>query len=114
MGDRDFLSHIEQLEGTPKQVFRDPELVRLILPILRADCELCETYTYAAEAPLDCPISAFCGKRDEDESCERLNAWRIQTTNSFSLHSLDGNHFFIHSRERELLQILRQKLAHLI
>jgi medium-chain acyl-[acyl-carrier-protein] hydrolase len=110
MCDKDLLSYIEQLKGTPKQVLQDPELVRLILPVLRADSELCETYTYEEESPLACPISAFCGRGDEDETCERLKAWRIQTTNSFSLHLLNGNHFFIHSEEQELLRILHQEL----
>ena len=34
----------------------------MYLPILRADFTLVETYAYADEAPLDCPITAFGGR----------------------------------------------------
>lgn len=45
-----------------------------MLPVLRADLAVCETYCYTAEDPLDCPISAYGGKQDSRVSNEDLKA----------------------------------------
>jgi medium-chain acyl-[acyl-carrier-protein] hydrolase len=70
-----------------------------------------ETYTYAPQKPLPCPITAFGGLQDVDVSAEALQAWQAQTTASFSQRMLPGNHFFIHSDQTLLLQLLTQELA---
>src|SRR5215217_254651 len=37
--------------GRPAQSLKDPELMELVLPMLRADLALCESYSYAPEPP---------------------------------------------------------------
>ena len=77
---RNSLDKLRELNGTPEEVLRHPELRELLIPILRADFEVCETYVYPAEPPLDCPISAFSGLGDDYVNREELEAWREQTT----------------------------------
>ena len=36
----------------------------IILPLLRADFAMYETYVYSTEPPLNCPISTFGGLQD--------------------------------------------------
>ncbi len=43
----EFMEELRCLNGTPKEVLEQPELMELMLPILRADFALCETYIYA-------------------------------------------------------------------
>jgi medium-chain acyl-[acyl-carrier-protein] hydrolase len=107
----DFLSELKQFNGTPAAVLENAELMELILPTLRADFELLETYTYQADLPLHCPISAFGGIEDLKVGREQLQAWQIQTTNTFSLHLLPGDHFFLHSARSRLLQQIVQHLS---
>jgi medium-chain acyl-[acyl-carrier-protein] hydrolase len=111
MDDLDFLCEIRKLNGTPPEILAEPELLTLILPILRADTQVCETYQYINEAPLSCPITAFRGLADGEDSMSRMVGWREQTINRFSCRSLPGDHFFIHSSERELLTLLRVELS---
>ncbi|HEY0407822.1 MAG TPA: thioesterase II family protein [Pyrinomonadaceae bacterium] len=106
----EFLEELCRLNGTPPEVLRHPELMSFMLPMLRADFELIETYRYSAGPPLDCPITALGGAQDEDVSRESLQAWRERTTADFSLHMLPGDHFFLHSASSLLLKILSQEL----
>jgi medium-chain acyl-[acyl-carrier-protein] hydrolase len=107
----EFLTEIRKLKGTPEELLASPDVRRLVLPALRADTELCETYAYVSDAALSCPITAFCGKQDEDETLEKMEAWRLQTTGEFALHLIEGSHFFIHSEEQAVLKLLRIRLS---
>lgn len=108
--DPEFLNELRQLEGTPLEVLENSEMMQLLLPTLRADFTVVETYDYTAEPPLDCPITAFGGLQDQEASYDQLNAWREQTNAAFSLHMLPGNHFFLRSAQASLLELLSQNL----
>lgn len=108
----EFLEELRRLNGTPSKILEHPELMRLIIPILRADFEMSQTYVYSPEAPpLDCPITAFGGLQDENVSAEHLEGWRDQTTGRFSLQMLPGDHFFLETFQPLLLQILSSELG---
>jgi medium-chain acyl-[acyl-carrier-protein] hydrolase len=109
-----FMAELSRLNGTPKAVLEHQDLMQLMLPVLRADFAVCETYAYSAEPPLDCPISVFAGWQDAEVSRDRLEAWRDQTTGGFSLRMLPGDHFFLHTAQPLLLRILSQELQHLV
>jgi len=87
-----------------------PELMEMMLPILRADFSICDTYEYSQAAPLPCPISAFGGFQDADVPRQNLEAWRVQTSSSFTLRMLPGKHFFLHSNETLFLNMLAIQL----
>jgi len=105
-----FLEELRRLQGTAEEVLRHPELLQLILPVLRADFALRDSYIYAPDAPLDCPIAAFGGLEDHEVPQEDLDAWRHQTWNSFTLRMMPGDHFFVHSARPALTQALTQEL----
>lgn len=92
---KEFLAAVRRLNGTPAEVFEHEELLEIILPVLRADFAVYETYVYSTEPPLNCPISTFGGSQDREISHSDLEAWRDQTTDAFSLRMLPGDHFFL-------------------
>ena len=106
----EFLLELRRLNGTPKTVLENTELMQLFLPILRADFTVIENYVYTHEPPLECSITTFGGLQDQEVSCEELKAWREQTSSDFSLQMFRGDHFFIHSAQALLLQSLSQQL----
>jgi medium-chain acyl-[acyl-carrier-protein] hydrolase len=108
-----FIKLLRRLNGTPETLLNQPELMESLLPILRADFELLQTYVYSPEAPLDCPITAFGGSQDREVEIEELEAWRMQTIAKFSLSLFDGDHFFIHSSEPLLIKSLFQQMERL-
>jgi medium-chain acyl-[acyl-carrier-protein] hydrolase len=109
-----FLEAVRRLEGTPVEVLQQPELMRLMLPLLRADFAVCETYAYTAEPPLHCPISVFGGLQDREVEHRQLEAWAAQSTAATRVRMLPGDHFFINSQQPLLLRALTHDLQQLI
>lgn len=100
----EFLDRLRRFNGTPPEVFEHRELMELVSPVLRADFALRETYEYVAEPPLECPVSAFTGVEDRDVPRPDAEAWREQTAHAFELHRFPGDHFFLHTAQRLLLE----------
>jgi medium-chain acyl-[acyl-carrier-protein] hydrolase len=109
-----FIQALLRLNGTPEEVVNNRELLELMLPVLRADFALCETYVYSAEQPLDCSITAFGGVDDSEVTYDEIAAWSEQTQKTFTLHVLPGNHFFLRTAQPLLLQIISQELVRVI
>lgn len=98
-------------EGTPQQVLENDELMRALLPTLRADFELCDTYEYAEEPPLRMPVSVFGGHQDVRVGRSDLEPWRDQAAGPFRLAMIPGSHFFLHSAQDLLLTELVRDLG---
>jgi medium-chain acyl-[acyl-carrier-protein] hydrolase len=107
----DFLEELRRLNGTPRAVLENAELMELLLPVLRADFAVYETYQYLPEPPLHCPIAVFGGLQDSGVRRGDLEAWRAQTRAACTLRMLPGDHFYLHSAEALLLDALHQELA---
>ena len=108
--DTEFKEELHRLNGTPDSVLQNTELMQLLIPILRADFAVLETYVYPQESPLECPITAFGGLQDEEVSLQELKAWRSHTIAGYKLQMFPGDHFFIQSEQPLLLQTLAQHL----
>ncbi|HHP7244069.1 MAG TPA: thioesterase II family protein [Elainellaceae cyanobacterium] len=106
----EFLQELSRLNGTPEAVLQNHELMQLLMPTLRADFAVLETYAYIPELTLDCPITAFGGLHDPEVCCKILEAWREQTCTAFSLEMFPGDHFFLHTAQSLLMQSLSQTL----
>jgi medium-chain acyl-[acyl-carrier-protein] hydrolase len=105
------VAELRRLNGTPPEVLEHPELMALMLPLLRADFEAVETYLYTPEPPLACPLTAFGGLEDREVAQEQIEAWRAQTTGPFSVRMLPGDHFFLINAEPLMLRVIAQELA---
>lgn len=57
--DEALITKLRQLNGTPEEVWQNPELLEIVLPILRADFSVVSRYTYEPAAPLSCPVIAL-------------------------------------------------------
>jgi len=106
----EFLRELRRLGGMPKEVLEIRELMELILPSLRADFTATETHVHKDEPPLSTAISVFAGWRDPLTTQESLGAWLSHTTGYFSMRMLPGDHFFIHSMQRVLLDLMVSEL----
>jgi medium-chain acyl-[acyl-carrier-protein] hydrolase len=107
----EFIDALKELDDIPAEVLEHPELMQLMLPMLRADFMLAETYAYQAEPPLDTPISVYGGLKDTRLSREQLESWREQTTAAFKLQTFPGGHFFVQSAQSDLLEAIARELA---
>ena len=89
--------------GIPQAVLDNRELLELMLPALRADFSVYETYGYTDAAPLGCPISMFGGSSDRFVSSAEMAAWQRHTSARFRHTTVAGDHFFIQSRRDVVL-----------
>jgi medium-chain acyl-[acyl-carrier-protein] hydrolase len=94
----------------PDVIRNDRELLDLYLPIIRADLAVLETYVWADDDPLDCPISVFGGLQDTGVPREALDAWRMHTARYFELVMFEGDHFFHQSARASVVQVIGDTL----
>ncbi|MGW1162664.1 thioesterase II family protein [Streptomyces sp. NPDC002513] len=96
--DAELVQELRDMGGTPEEVLADRALLDLILPPLRADYALCDSFhgsfTEPAGPPLDCPVSVL-GGADDDVSPADLQRWSTFTSADSSLRLFPGGHFFL-------------------
>jgi medium-chain acyl-[acyl-carrier-protein] hydrolase len=109
--DREFVAAIRTLNGIPPEVLASEDLMSLLLPTLRSDFKLVETYVYRPQAPLRCPVSVFGGLQDTEASHDELAAWSRHTTGPVEVHLLPGDHFFVNSARMSVLRLVTMKVG---
>jgi medium-chain acyl-[acyl-carrier-protein] hydrolase len=110
----EFIEELRRIDGTPSEVLEHAELMELMIPLLRADFQLVQTYEYMAGDPLRCPIFAYGGLQDDEETRERMLKWQEQTESRFKLHMLPGDHFFLRSSQSLLLELIARDLYEVV
>jgi medium-chain acyl-[acyl-carrier-protein] hydrolase len=111
LSDDQLRRRLRTLGGTPEEVLGNDELLALVLPILRADLQLCESYVFVPSAPLACSMTAMYGARDEHLSAADVVAWEEQTTGAFSWHRVPGRHFFLEESRAIAIDRIAQDLT---
>jgi medium-chain acyl-[acyl-carrier-protein] hydrolase len=106
----EFLDELQKLSGTPAGVLENPELIELLLPVLRADFRAVEGYEFSDGTLLSCPILAYGGTNDTDVTREHLEGWGSCTTGRFAVRLFRGDHFYLHPRRAEVIAHLGRDL----
>ncbi|GHO48029.1 thioesterase II family protein [Ktedonospora formicarum] len=102
---------VMRADGIPEQVLQNTELMQAMLPTLRADYELCDTYQFKGEPAFSCPFSLYGGQDDVRVNQVDLDDWRIHSTAPTSLMMLPGPHLFLHSAPDLLMSAFANDLA---
>jgi surfactin synthase thioesterase subunit len=96
LGDRELIDTIQdRYNGIPSAVLAEPDLVKLLLPALRADLVALESYIYSTAQPLTCALTVFGGTLDNNATSEQLDSWGIHTTGPFRRQLLRGDHYYL-------------------
>jgi medium-chain acyl-[acyl-carrier-protein] hydrolase len=111
LSDAEILAQLEDGGGVAEEVLGHPELIGLVLPALRADCQLVERHAYQPGPPLRAPISAFGGLQDRSVPPEMVDGWRHQTSGAFSLRMIEGNHYLLGTAQAVLVAAIADDLA---
>jgi medium-chain acyl-[acyl-carrier-protein] hydrolase len=104
---------LREFNGTPVEVLQNDELLDLMLPTIRADFELCETYEYHRESPLGCPMTIYGGLDDHKIDAERLAAWSETTVGACEIRMFPGGHFYLNNSQAVFLQTFAGDLLRL-
>lgn len=111
LDDDGLIEDMTRLSGTDTQVLGDPEILRMILPSVRADYRAAETYRYTPGPRLTCPLTALTGDDDPQVTLAEANAWAEHTSGPFELKVYPGGHFFLNSQAPAVLSALKSHLS---
>jgi len=92
-----------QVSGTPKAVLENSEMMDFMLPILRADLQIDDTYRATSDPVIACPLTVLGGLSDDQATPEELRQWSHYTSHAFTLRLLEGDHFFPFNDARSLV-----------
>lgn len=110
----ELIKKLSDFNGAPPEALLNDELMDLLLPTVRADFELYETYEYRPETPLSCPITIYGGIEDHKIDRERLAAWSEMTTGASIMRMFAGGHFYIRDSQAIFLRTFASDLLKLI
>ncbi|WP_058042270.1 thioesterase II family protein [Streptomyces roseifaciens] len=97
-GDDELLDDIRAMHGTDARVLESAELLRLVLPALRADVRAALTHRPDPRAVVAAPVAAFTGASDPTTTVADATAWRAHTEGPFTLRVFAGHHFYLGDR----------------
>jgi surfactin synthase thioesterase subunit len=108
--DDELIDELRALGGMPQALLDHTELLQLVLPVLRADMAVTETYTPTPGATVAVPITACTGLWDGKVSEDEARAWSRHTTAGFRLRTFPGDHFYLFSERDAVIQALSADL----
>ena len=97
----------ERYSGIPEAVLREPELMDLFLPALKADFAAHETFDRSRVTRVACPITALAGMDDPIIPPAMMEEWSRHTESEFQLLAVPGGHFFLTTSRDEVLSRIR-------
>jgi pyochelin biosynthesis protein PchC len=110
LDDDGIVERLGRLDGTDSQVLGDEEMLRMVLPAVRADYRAIETYRYRPGPALDCPIVTLVGDADPLTTLDEAAAWAEHTTAGFEQHVFTGGHFYLAAHQAEVTGTVLRRL----
>ncbi|MFI7498886.1 thioesterase II family protein [Streptomyces sp. NPDC049687] len=101
-----FLARVNEFAGYTHEALDDPEMRELILPTLRADVEMHESYTPSTDLALPAPLTVLRGSHDELVSRDEAAAWAKVAGADFRTVELSGGHMYLTESAAELLDVV--------
>lgn len=102
----DFLAQVRKFGGMANEIIHNDELLSLLLPALRADFSIADTYKLNRNIAFGCPASIFGGKEDRNVPIDRLSEWSSHFHTHPEIYQFPGGHFFIETHSDIVLHRL--------
>jgi surfactin synthase thioesterase subunit len=109
--DAQVVEELRLLGGTPPALLDDENLMELMLPVIRADFSVLETYEYRPEPPLPVPLTVFGGTDDPLVPVRSLDGWRRESAAGARLRVMTGDHFYLHPAAADIMAVIAETLA---
>jgi non-ribosomal peptide synthase protein (TIGR01720 family) len=95
-----------RLAGLDTAAYNVPELRPMLLPSLRADLHLAETYRHLPGNTLRAPLSVFAGDADPQCSAAEMAGWADFTTGAVTTREFPGGHFYLEQNARDVVSAI--------
>jgi medium-chain acyl-[acyl-carrier-protein] hydrolase len=106
----ELITEMRKLGGTPEEVLNNDELLDFVLPALRADFALLDTYIYRDEKAFDFTITALSGQADLEVDHWEVVQWSTQTDQQFRHRQFPGGHFFLHEEGEDVKALVAREI----
>lgn len=103
-------AELVRLNPTNAELLAESELAALVLPIVRNDYRLIETYRPREPTVLTVPITALIGTEDRELTVAEARDWAGCTDRSFRLREYPGDHFFLVDQRQAVTELLLHTL----
>lgn len=105
--DAALIAVLRNYRGTPEAILRNPEMMELLLPAIRADFQMVSEYRLHDRPVLPIPLTVLYGQADPVRP-EAISSWSEVTSRQFDSIGFAGGHFFIDTARTAVLDHLRQ------
>ncbi|MGW5213790.1 thioesterase II family protein [Streptomyces sp. NPDC004051] len=110
--DPEFLVEVRRAyDGIPEAVWQDADLMRLMLPSIRADFAAYENYRWQQREKLSCPFTVLGGDTDPLVPVDSLARWAELTRGDCRTEVFPGGHFYLTDVRATVQQLIRESLG---
>lgn len=101
LSDDRLIAWLREVGGSDPAVLADDDLLGMLLPVLRADLSVGDTFRPYRGAPLSCPVTVLHGNADTLANTAELDAWAEHTSGRTRRSGFPGGHFYLHEESAE-------------
>jgi surfactin synthase thioesterase subunit len=108
--DNGIVAELRDLSGTTDDMLGDTDILRMILPAIRADYRAIETYRGRPDDAVRAPITVLTGDTDPRVSLAEAHQWRAHTTGTSEVLVFPGGHFYLNDCRNDVNGIVARIL----
>ncbi|MFJ5561765.1 thioesterase II family protein [Streptomyces sp. NPDC093250] len=110
LDDAHFVAGLRRVAGFNHPAMNDPEMLEIMLPLLRADSRMHEEYHSRYLDRLNVPITSLRGADDTLISAGEAVRWAEETSAGFDYVEIDGSHMYLTDHAADLLAVIATAL----
>ncbi|MBM7769846.1 surfactin synthase thioesterase subunit [Actinokineospora baliensis] len=107
LDDNGLITEIKRLDGTETQLLDDDEILRMVLPSIRADYKAAETYRRTEGPRLQARVLALTGDSDPKATLAEVDKWAEHTDGGYEREVYPGGHFYLNKHVPAVLDRIR-------
>jgi len=89
----------------------DQDFIDYYLPLVRRDLKLIENYKFNKNVnPLNIAFTVLSGTNDQSTSKSGVLGWKDLSLKSCEFNTINGNHFFVHNKIEDVMNIINKTL----
>ncbi|WP_433564549.1 thioesterase II family protein [Nocardia sp. CA-151230] len=104
--DEALLDHMSALNGTGAEVLGSREVLRMALPVMKADYRAFDAYSCTPDIAVDAPILVLGGDEDEFVAPRDLYAWESHSRGGIRVTLFAGGHFYLNDHVDGIAELL--------
>jgi surfactin synthase thioesterase subunit len=101
--DHELAVELARYGGLPAEILSRPEWLELLMPTVRDDLRICQSYRPSGEPPLPCPLYIFGGHNDPLAPPTTMAAWSSYSAQPQPVRLFAGGHFLFRQPDPQLV-----------